>query len=257
MSAVPEPVLAAFDVGGRPEPLSGGMGQSVRVGDVVLKPAGDEAEASWLAQLQHDLRPVGLRTPRPRRAADGRWVVDGWSATAYLAGDGRPGRWADTMAAGRALHAALRAEPRPELLDRRTHRWAVADRVAWGEATADLGPVGERLTARRRPLDLPRQLVHCDLSGNVLFHDSEPPAVIDLSLYWRPPPYAEAIVAVDAFLWYDAEPGVLDMVEHEHATQLLLRATVFRLCTDLSPEHQGERTPASTFEQLADRLAAR
>jgi len=257
MSAVPEPVLAAFDVGGRPEPLSGGMGQSVRVGDVVLKPAGDETEASWLAQLQHDLRPVGLRTPRPRRAADGRWVVDGWSATAYLAGDGRPGRWADTMAAGRALHAALRAEPRPELLDRRTHRWAVADRVAWGEATADLGPVGERLTARRRPLDLPRQLVHCDLSGNVLFHESEPPAVIDLSLYWRPPPYAEAIVAVDAFLWYDAEPGVLDLVEHGDATQLLVRAAVFRLCTDLSPAHLGERTPIAAFERLVDLLAAR
>lgn len=250
-------MLAAFGSTGRPEALSGGTGSSVRVGDVVLKPAGDEPEATWLAKLQHELRPADVRTPRPLRATDGRWVVDGWTAAAYLPGAERPRRLADVITASRHLHTALADVPRPYFLDRRTHRWALADRVAWGETTADLGPLGRRLEAGQRPLHLRRQLVHCDLSGNVLFHDAEPPAVIDLSLYWRPVPYAEAIVAVDALLWYGAGPDVLKLVEHDDATQLLRRAAVFRLCTDLSPEHLGERTPIATFERLADLLVAR
>lgn len=254
---MPEVVLAAFGLTGRPEALPGGTGHSVRVGEVVLKPAGDEPAATWLAQLQHELRPADVRTPQFRRATDGRWVVDGWTAATYLPGAAQPGRWADVIAASRHLHAALADLPRPDFIESRTHRWAVADRVAWGEATADLGPVGRRLEAGQRPHHLRGQLVHCDLSGNVLFHDAELPAVIDLSLYWRPVPYAEAIIAVDAFLWYGAEPDVLNLIEHDDATELLRRAAVFRLCTDLSPEHPGERTPIATFERLADLLAAR
>ncbi len=94
--------------------------------------------------------------------------------------------------------------------------------------------------------------MHCDLSGNVLFHDIEPPTVIDLSLYWRPVPYAEAVVAVDALLWYDAEPDVLDVVEHPYATQLLLRAAIFRLATEDTPNHVGQSTPIHEYERLAD-----
>lgn len=251
MPAIPEPVLAAFGVTGWPEALPGGMGQSVRVGDVVLKPAGDEPEASWLAQLQRDLRPADVRTARPLPAIDGRWVVDGWVAAAYLPGRAEPGRWAEIIAAGRALHAALRDEPRPSLLGKRMHRWAHADRVAWGEADQDLGPLGRALTGRYAELDLPGQLVHCDLAGNVLFHPTEPPAVIDLSLYWRPPPYAEAIVVVDALLWYDAADVILDLMDHPDARQLLLRALVFRLACERSPDHDGARTPEHRWTRVA------
>ncbi len=35
-------------------------------------------------------------------------------------------------------------------------------------------------------MQAPPQLVHGDLTGNLLFHTSLPPAVIDLSPYWRP-----------------------------------------------------------------------
>lgn len=59
------------------------------------------------------------------------------------------------------------------MLDRRTHRWAVADRVAWGEAVLDPVPqvmaLHERLERRRAPVTLVDQLIHGDLSGNVLF----------------------------------------------------------------------------------------
>ncbi len=254
MPLVPERVLAAFAVAGHQVPLPGGTGDSVRVENAVLKPAGDEVEANWLAELQDGLHVDGLRTPRPIRATDGRWVVDGWTATTYLAGAEQPGRWSEVVDAARRLHAALAGISCPDFLATRDHRWAVADRIAWGEVSADLGPVGARLMASRRPLDLPRQLAHCDLSGNVLFHDSKPPVVIDLSLYWRPAPYAEAVVAVDALLWYGAGPDVLDLVDHPEATQLLVRAAIFRLACEGAPDHV-ERTPIREYERLADLLA--
>ena len=57
------------------------------------------------------------------------------------------------------------------------------------------------------------QLIHGDLTGNVLFApDSGPPWIIDLSLYWRPAQYASAIVAVDCYEWERVGVEVLDAV---------------------------------------------
>jgi uncharacterized protein (TIGR02569 family) len=114
-------------------------------------------------------------------------------------------------------------------------RWAVADRVAWGEAEGEPLPARVRpLLARRRPVDLPSQLIHGDLSGNVLFHDSLPPAVIDISPYWRPAGYAAAIVVVDAVAWGSAGDDLVARLLEEQGDQLLLRAVLFRVATDPS-----------------------
>ena len=116
-----------------------------------------------------------------------------------------------------------------------SHRWAVADRVAWGEADADLPALVEPLLARQRPVDLPCQLVHGDLGGNVLFADSQPPAVIDVSPYWRPAGYADAIVVADAVAWAGADHNLVERLLSQQGEQLLLRAVLFRVATD--PEY--------------------
>ena len=84
-----------------------------------------------------------------------------------------------------------------------------------------------------RPVDLPDQLIHGDLSGNVLFDPVLPPAVIDWSLYWRPAAYARAVVVVDGLLWYGAgdELAVAEATR-EQAGQMLVRALLFRLVVD-------------------------
>ncbi len=53
------------------------------------------------------------------------------------------------------------------------------------------------------------QLIHGDLSGNVLFAAGLPPAIIDFSPYWRPVAYASAVVAVDGVLWFGAGEALL------------------------------------------------
>jgi hypothetical protein len=88
----------------------------------------------------------------------------------------------------------------------------------------------ERLT----PLDLPSQVVHGDLGGNVLFAPGLEPVVIDFSPYWRPPGWALAVVVVDAVVWGRAGFDLADALEPEHRHQLLARATLFRLFADRS-----------------------
>ncbi|MFE6667505.1 aminoglycoside phosphotransferase [Streptomyces sp. NPDC057697] len=241
----PRAVLDAFGVRGTPVPLSGGQGRSVLVGGAVFKPAdataGDGAgggtEAEWAASLFERLAPGrGFRVPLPLRAADGRSLVDGWTAAEFLTGEPGPSRhWTGVLDAGRAFHAALRHHPRPDFLERRTHPWAVGDRVAWGEqdieVVDDLAAPFAALLALRRPVEQSAaQLIHGDLTGNVLFAPDEAPAVIDFSPYWRPPVFAEAVVVADGLLWYDLPPGLLTRgSDHPDWQQMLIRALIFRL----------------------------
>ena len=86
--------------------------------------------------------------------------------------------------------------------------------------------------ANRRPIDLPSQLVHGDLGGgNVLFQDHLPPAIIDISPYWRPRRYAEAILVCDAIAWAGADLAALETLADEPGHQLALRAVLFRLAS--------------------------
>jgi uncharacterized protein (TIGR02569 family) len=249
-TTLPAPaVLDAFGVRGPAVPLPGGQGRSVRAGGHVLKFAdGAEDEVAWAARVHRRLLPTaGFRVPAPRPARDGRWVVDGWSAAEFLPGEPGPsGHWAGVLGAGRAFHSALRKVPRPDFLARRTHPWAVADRVAWSEQ--DLAVTGELAEPYAALLDLRHpvkqeapQLVHGDLTGNVLFAPGAAPAVIDFSPYWRPPVFAEAVVVADGLLWYDPPSGLLGAgAGHPDWRQMLVRALLFRLVAQhgLAPEHR-------------------
>lgn len=248
-------MLDAFDLPHSGHALTGGTGRSVRHGHAVLKPADDPREATWAAGLLATIEGPGFRIPRPLSAGDGRWIVDGWTATEFVAGDADPsGRWDELLAAARAFHAALRNAARPGFLDRRTHRWAHADRVGWNEADATVPSEHlRRLQALLRRVDAPSQLVHGDLCGNVLFADGRPPAIIDFSPYWRPAGYAEAIVIADALLWHDANDELV--VARGHVAdfpQLLARAVIFRLAA-----HDG--SASARFDhvvELVERIVA-
>jgi uncharacterized protein (TIGR02569 family) len=206
-------------------------------GDVVFKPADvDLEELAWQAQIFSQISSAGFRLARPRRAADGSLCVDGWCATEYVTGTHEAGRWPEIIVAGERLHAALRGIPRPSFLDQRSSRWAISDRVAWGEIPASEFPHVKHLpelVSALRPVTAPSQLIHGDLTGNVLFDGAQPPAIIDFSPYWRPAAYASAIVIADALVWEGADRQVLDAVTHiGDFGQYLVRALIFRALTD-------------------------
>ena len=228
-------VLDAFGVADAPIPLEGGEGRSWRAGDTVLKPCDDDVEWVWLGEWLPSLHQDGFRLALPVRARDDRWVVDGWSAQTAVAGV-HAERWNEVLLVGRRFDASTAALSRPAFIDHRTHPWSVGDRVAWEEADPPRDhPLLERLSAIRAPVDLPSQVIHGDLTENVLFADHLPPAVIDVTPYWRPSGYSPAIVAADAIRWFGADPDELlsACADIEAFPQLFVRAIIFRLVTTL------------------------
>jgi uncharacterized protein (TIGR02569 family) len=233
---VPLTVQQAFGVTGDERPLPGGAGTSVAIGGLVLKPVDDPQEAAWAADVLAGVTEDGFRVARPVRTRDGAWVAESWAAATWVEGQVGPAvRWDALLLAARAFHDALRPVARPDFLQHRQHRWAHGDRVAWQEESAlplpEVRPLLEELLGhvRRTPEDS-AQLVHGDLSGNVLFAPGLPPAVIDFSPFWRPTSYAEAILAVDGVLWLGGDFALLQRVADEAgSTQPLVRALVFRL----------------------------
>ena len=237
----PAHVLAAFGAVGVPEPLAGGTGRSWLAGSLVLKPLDcAEQEIRWQAELFAAVEQDGFRV-----AATLPDVVDGWTAAPFLDGRHEHGRWRDIIAVGARFHAALAGVPRPDaIIDQRTNPWEVGDRVAWGIQRYD----GiDDLLAALEPVDEPSQLIHGDLTGNVLFHDDLPPAIIDFAPYWHPTEYATAIIVTDAVLWEGAPDDLLD----EAHPQYLLRALIYRGVTSLE---FGTDSWRPTFE-LARRIA--
>lgn len=267
MPSPPDHVLAAFGVAGcTPVPLGGGQSTSWRAGELVLKPADvGQDELAWQARVYPQITCEGFRLPRPQVTSHGQLCADGWCATKYQAGRHEERRWAEIIAVGARFHAALRKLPRPSFLDTRSSPWAISDRVAWGEIPASEFPEVRhlpQLTAAIRPLAVPGQLIHGDLSGNVLFHDHLPPAIIDFTPYWRPAAYATGIVVADALVWEDADSHILGAARHiEDFGQYLVRALIFRKLTDWicnhdQPQAQGSNARWVLATDLACQLAA-
>jgi uncharacterized protein (TIGR02569 family) len=240
-------VLAAFGAEGDVVPLAGGQGSSWHVGGLVLKPSDlAEDELLWQEEVLGAVRCDGFRVARPVRARGGSLIADGWSAWEHVAGRHEARRWAEIIAVGVRFHRALARAPRPGFIARRTDPWAIGDRVAWGELSPDqflhVKHVA-KLVAALRPVDAPEQLIHGDLTGNVLFAQGLPPAVIDFSPYWRPTTFASAVVVADALVWEGADEQLIREVgPTEQFAQFLLRALIYRVVTDhLFREHESPR----------------
>ena len=251
----PPAVLEAFGLRGEPVGLVGGEGLAFRVGGVVLKRVHDVAEAEWTQSMLAAIDEDGFRVAAPIRAAGGLWVHDRWAASRFIAGL-RPAapRWHEIVACGLRFGAAAeRARSRhTEALAARTHRWAVADRVAWDEADVDLPPPASEVRAALADLASPdpvgeRSFVHGDLSGNVFVDQAGQFVVLDVSPYLRPRRWAAAIVVADAVLWHGAEPTLAtDFAREPDDRSLLARALVFRLVAEQladDPRHEGALAP--------------
>jgi uncharacterized protein (TIGR02569 family) len=242
----PTYVLRAFGATGKPAPLAGGSGTTWRAGGVVLKRLDMSAEAlAWQAAVLREVDGAAdVRVAPPVRSGDGRLVVGGWTAWRYEPGTSAHGRWSEVVDAGRAFHRHLAAYPRPAFLERRGDAWARADRIAWGDAPAGNLTAQEHiaaLLAACRPVDAEPQLVHGDLTDNVLLAPGLPPLVIDLSPYWRPPAFASAVVVADAVVFRGAGTDLIGRTvaaEGPALLQHLVRALLFRAVGDhlLAPE---------------------
>ncbi|MFI5042698.1 MAG: TIGR02569 family protein, partial [Acidimicrobiales bacterium] len=90
-------------------------------------------------------------------------------------------------------------------------------------------------------------------TGNVLFADPLPPALIDLSIYYRPAAYASAIVVADALAWEEATAADLEgVISTSGFGQLMARALLFRIVTDWLADPHAAEVRASTYSSAVD-----
>ncbi|WP_427893321.1 TIGR02569 family protein [Kribbella sp. GL6] len=236
MEGPEEQVLAAFGVSEPAVRMQGGQGQTWRSGDVVLKRA--DGESAWRGDVLSVLpESDAFRVPRPVKAQDGEWVAFGWEANELLVGATDVRRQDEVLVAAAAFHEAVAEVPRPGFIDTRSDPWCDGDRVAWREqemrGSSAYGELVGPLVAAWRPVELPSQVVHGDLPGNVMFADGLPPAIIDWPVYWRPTAWASAVAVADALCWYGAEPALAARWAHlPDWGQMLIRALIYRMTTD-------------------------
>lgn len=228
---------AEFRAVGTPFKLEGGRGTVWRVGDVTLKPLDVlPEEILWLDEVARE-HSVGseLRLSLPIRSRSGKLIVDGWTAFPYLAGEHQPGRWLELAKIARDFAALFAEVGRPDFIDMRTHAWARADRFAWdddGGLPVAAPYVADLVSARRQVFD-PPGIIHGDLSGNVLFDSGLSPAVVDLTIYWRPVNYSVAVIVADAVCFEGAPLSLFETISPDRVfPQYLVRALLFRLMTD-------------------------
>ncbi len=242
-------ILAAFGLPAVPARLlADGRGRSWSVTSAILRPVDDPLEAQWIAELYAQLPAQGFRIPRPLAAASGSYVHEGWSAWQYVPGrHENDGDWSSLLDTCQRFHAAIAHLDPPGFLATERHHWAMADRIAWAEERINerwnLADAIQRLQSVCDQADrqLPRQLIHGDIAGNLLYEAGRAPAVIDFSPYWRPMAWALAIAVADAIAWHGAPEAVLQLSREAGVTDsLLYRAIIFRLAAVSASPDQGD-----------------
>lgn len=241
-------LLEEFGADGTLEPFAGGEEMSWKSGNIVLKPYQNEEEAIWSADFMNLIKENGFRVARPVKGKHGSWVYRGWTASRFVEGKEDKGRFFEKIEISNTFHKAIEGVGRPSFIDNRYSPYVVAEKMTWGEIPLIWSPQLEEvlslLVRALKPLQLKNQLIHGDLTGNILFHDVLLPAIIDMTPYWRPARFATAVIIVDSLVWDKVPITTLNDIENtEEMNQLLLRAAIWRIkITDEFNQQNNERS---------------
>jgi uncharacterized protein (TIGR02569 family) len=226
-------VLNAYGITQDPIHLKGGQGMTWRAGNTVLKPLISEEETVWRAELIETLPQDHFCTARYKKTQNQKWVYNGWEALEYIEGLHLTDHWKEKIAVCNGFNALLANVKKPSFIDKRTHPWAIAGKMVWDEMLLQydnrLTSYVDRITKHFSPVSCQNQIVHGDITGNMLFAAHLPPGIIDFTPVWRPKEYALAILIVDALTWEGADESIFDyLTTEENMFQYLLRAALFR-----------------------------
>lgn len=229
-------VLKAFGINDEPILLKGGQGSTWRAGDVVLKPTNSEEKSSWCAELIESLPQDQYRVARHKKAHTNAWVYEGWEVIEFIKGAHLQDHWKEKIAVCNGFNGLLTSIPKPYFIDKRTDLWAIAEKMIWEELPLSfderLYGYVQKIKAYLKPITIANQLIHGDITGNMLFAEGLPQGIIDFTPIYRPKEYALAILIVDAITWEGADASIFSYVKNEaNMFQLLLRAAFFRTLT--------------------------
>ncbi|MFD0678427.1 MULTISPECIES: hypothetical protein [unclassified Paenibacillus] len=229
-------ILNSFILSGDIVALSGGQNTSVRISNAVLKPVDDIHHSEWLLNILYNINPEGYRVSKPIRSKYGTFVSRGWACTQYEIGKDTKGRIEEKLQVSRLFHRDLssihfRDFPHTD------NPWSKGHRIAWqiddlpGELPRETQEIINNLLSRVSLKEQYKvQIVHSDLSGNILFDQDLSPLVIDFSPTIAPVEYAEAILVCDCIAWQGSKISEIDLLpDNELYKEMIIRAIIFRL----------------------------
>jgi hypothetical protein len=230
-------ILKAFNLSGTAASLGGGQNTSLRVEDAVLKPASDdEPFMEWGLTVLNDINPHGYRLSKPIASKYGTFIYKGWSCTRYEPGEHINGNVKQKLEVSRLFHRDLAGMSFANM-PKSNDRWSISHRVAWqkeglpGNIHKEACAVLEKLlSGLELKASYNMQIVHADLSGNILFSDALGPLIIDFSPTVAPAEYAEAILVCDSIAWHGCPVTDIDLIyQSEFHGEMMRRAVIFRL----------------------------
>lgn len=233
--------IAKFTIVNSAQRLAGGQNESLRVGNLVLKQVYEAEKYIWLGTSLNQIDFRDLQVAVPVKSRQGNFVEDNIGATEYFEAQFFSDRLGQKLKACRKLNSIISNISKPSGFDSWENPWTKAQGIAWSQSTSsDLEIPAEikSLLNMRSRLEMPNQLVHVDLAGNILFDKNENPVVIDFTPGFYPKEYAEVLLLVDSIAWYNASIDSLKLSDlpQDLKKQLVLRALIFRLSVPLFME---------------------
>ena len=218
--------------------LPGGQNESVKAGDLVIKPVHEPKKYLWLSECLNEVDFEDLQVAIPVRSGAGNYIENAAGATQYYEAkffDGRMERKLDTC---RELNKKVFHISKPEDFASWESPWTKGQDLAWSFGDAVNFKIPEELRVlmnMREQIEIPYQLVHVDLAGNILFDIKGNPVVIDFTPGFYPKEYSESLLVIDSIAWYHGPIESLELltIHGEFKTQLMLRSLIFRLSVPL------------------------
>ena len=229
-------VLDAFNLTGNIECLSGGRNTSIRVNDAVLKPIDNIPYYEWLLNIISKINPQEYRLSKPIKSNNGTFIHKGWCCNRYEPGEHKIGNIKQKLEVSRLFHNDL-AKETFENIPRADDPWSKSQLIAWQRVKLPQNIskqiiiiIEDLLCKVRLKENYKVQIVHSDLSGNIMFDEILSPLIIDFSPTIAPVEYAEAILVCDCIAWQGSSISEIELICHtEFNIEMILRAIIFRL----------------------------
>jgi hypothetical protein len=262
---IPKNILKSFNLEGEPIPVEGGQNTSVKVHNAILKPVEEKEYYEWSLKLIDNITPISYRISKPYKNKSGSYVSSNWICNRYESGNEVDGSIEKKLKVSRLFHQDL---SKFEINDfpEPNNPWAKGHRISWqveplpSEFTMiSKEIINELLLMIRLKRHYNVQIIHGDLSGNILFDDRYDPLIIDFSPTIAPVEYAEAILVCDCIAWQGSNISELNLLpNNELYREMMIRAVIFRLSVKAILSGKDENSflrEYDAFKPIIDQLS--
>lgn len=229
-------IVKLFLLEGEGIPLIGGQGDSTKFKNKVLKKVGDIKNQQFLSEVIDQIIPKNYRLSKPIKSINNNYIEGFYCVSEYEKGEHNFSDYRKFLNVSIDLHKDLN-EIKIQKFPKFNDPWSISHRVLFNKESLpttikkEMKDIIESLLKKLKPLNLPHQLIHTDLAGNILFDDKLGPLVIDFSPAYAPVEYAISIMICDLITWHGIDISIIDNLLQAFSYETLRYAILFRILT--------------------------